>query len=168
MRQTLVLITVILLLAFGCTAAVETPGQKVNLEVERASLLETDRALAEAYSTSDTPLDTVFASFTNDARVLAPDMPMALGWEASREIFANLEALPGYSLTYRPTTADVSSAADLGYTIGTYHMQLPDGDGNVVEIEGKYLSVWKRQPDGRWKIAVDMFNSNGPPVPVVE
>ena len=60
------------------------------------------------------------------------------------------------------------SGADLGYTIGTYHMQLPDGDGNVVEIEGKYLSVWKRQPDGRWKIAVDMFNSNGPPVPVVE
>ena len=62
----------------------------------------------------------------------------------------------------------VGSAADLGYTIGTYHMQLPDGDGSVVEIDGKYLSVWKRQPDGRWKIAVDMFNSDGPPVPVAE
>ncbi len=168
MRQLLVLVTLILLLAFGCTASVETPRQEADLEAERASLLEADRALAEAYSTSDNPLDTVFASFADDARVLAPATPIAVGWEASRTVFAKLEALPGYSLAWSPTTADVGSGADLGYTIGTYHMQLPDGDGNVVEIEGKYLSVWKRQPDGRWKIAVDMFNSNGPPVPVVE
>ena len=168
MRQALVLVTVILLLAFGCTAAVESPRQEVDLEAERASLLETDRALSEAYSTSDTPLDTVFASFDDDVRVLAPDAPIALGWEASRAVFAKLEALPGYSLAWSPTTADVGSAADLGYTIGTYHMQLPDGDGNPVEIDGKYLSLWKRQPDGSWKIAVDMFNSDGPPVPVAE
>ncbi len=168
MRQPLVLVTVILLLAFGCTAAVETPRQEADLEAERASLLEADRALAEAYSTSDNPLDTVFASFAADARVLAPATPIALGWEASRAVFAKLEALPGYSLAWSPTTADVGSGADLGYTIGTYHMQLPDDDGNAVEIDGKYLSVWKRQADGSWKIVVDMFNSDGPPVPVAE
>ena len=168
MRQSLVSVTVMLLLAFGCTAAVEAPGHEVDLEAERASLLETDRALAEAYSTSDTPLDAVFASFADDVRVLAPDIPIALGWEASRAVFAKLEALPGYSLTWSPTTADIGSAADLGYTIGTYHMQLPDGDDNTVEIDGKYLSLWKRQPDGSWKIAVDMFNSDGPSVSATE
>jgi ketosteroid isomerase-like protein len=163
-----VLVTLILLLPIGCATAVESPTQEEDLEAERASLLDTDRALSEAYATSDTPLDTVFASFSDDARVLAPEAPIALGWEASRAVFANLEALPGYSLTWSPTTAEVGSGADLGYTIGTYHMQLPDGDGNVAEIDGKYLSIWKRQSDGRWKITVDMFNSNGPPVPVAE
>ena len=168
MRRPLVIVILTLLLAIGCTTAVESPTQELDLEAERASLLEADRALSEAYSTSDTPLDTVFASFSGDARVLAPEVPIALGWEASRAVFANLEALPGYSLAWSPMTADVGSAADLGYTIGTYHMQLPDGQGNGVEIDGKYLSVWRRQPDGSWKIAVDMFNSNGPPVPVTE
>ncbi len=168
MRQPLVLVTVILLLASGCTATGETPRQEADLEAQRASLLEADRALAEAYSTSDTPLDAVFAFFADDARVLAPDVPIALGWEASRAVFAKLEALPGYSLSWSPTTADIGSAADLGYTIGTYHMQLPDDDGNTVEVDGKYLSLWKRQPDGSWKIAVDMFNSDGPPVPATE
>ena len=155
MRQLLVLVAVILLLTLGCTAAVETSGQDIDLEAERALLLETDRRLAETYSTSETPLDTIFASFTDDSRVLAPDIPMAEGWEASRAVFAKLEALPGYSLKYSPVMADVGGAADLGYTIGTYHMKLPDSDGNMVEIDGKYLSLWKRQPDGNWKIAVE-------------
>ncbi len=168
MRQLLVLVAVILLLTLGCTAAVETSGQDIDLEAERALLLETDRTQAEAYSTSETPLDTIFASFTDDARVLAPGIPMAEGWEASRAVFATLEALPGYSLEYSPAIADVGGAADLGYTIGTYHMKLPGSDGSIVEIDGKYLSIWKRQPDGNWKIAVDMFNTDGPPVPATE
>ncbi len=168
MRQLLVFVAVILLLTLGCTAVVDTSGHDIDLEAERALLLETDRTLAEAYSTSETPLDTIFASFTDDARVLAPDIPMAEGWEASRAVFAKLEALPGYSLKYSPVLADVGGAADLGYTIGTYHMTLPDSDGNIVEINGKYLSLWKRQPDGNWKIAVDMFNADGPPVPANE
>ena len=168
MRQLIVLVAVILLLTLGCTSAVETSGQDIDLEAERAVLLEKDRTQSEAYSTSETPLDTIFASFADDARVLAPGIPMAEGWEASRAVFAKLEALPGYSLEYSPAIADVGGAADLGYTIGTYHMKLPGSDGSIVEIDGKYLSIWKRQPDGSWKIAVDMFNADGPPVPATE
>ncbi len=168
MRQIIVLVAVILLLTLGCTSAVETSGQDIDLEAERTVLLETDRTQSEAYSTSETPLDTIFSSFTDDARVLAPGIPMAEGWEASRAVFAKLEALPGYSLEYSPAIADVGGAADLGYTIGTYHMKLPGSDGSIAEIDGKYLTIWKRQPDGNWKIAVDMFNANGPPVPATE
>ncbi len=168
MRQHCVLVAAILLFTLSCTTTVETSGRDIDLEAERTLLLKTDRTLHEASWASETPLDTIFASFTDDARVLAPDIPMAEGWEASRAVFAKLEALPGYSLKWSPAIADVGAAADLGYTIGTYHMQLPDGDGNTVEIDGKYLSLWKRQPDGSWKIAVDMFNSDGPPVPATE
>lgn len=168
MRRFLLSAVALPLSVLGCTAAVELPGPERDLPAERALLLETDRALAAAYATSATPLDTIFASFTEDARVLAPDLPMAEGWEASRAVFARLEALPGYSLEYSPSLAEVGSAADLGYTLGTYRMTLPDGDGGLVEIRGKYLSLWRRQADGRWKIAVDVFNADGPPVPVRE
>ena len=168
MRQSFVLVAVFMLFTLGCTAAVDPSGQGIDLEAERALLLETDRAQAMAYSTSDTPLDTIFAAFTDDARVLAPGTPIAEGWEASRALFARLEALPGYSLEYSPTMADVGGAAELGYTIGTYHMNLPSGDGTIANIEGKYLTIWKRQADGNWKIAVDMFNTDGPSVPATE
>ena len=159
MRQLLVLVAVILLLGLGCTAAVETSGQDIDLEAERALLLETDRTQAEAYSTSETPLDTIFASFAEDARVLAPGIPMAEGWEASRAVFAKLEALPGYSLEYSPAMADVGGAADLGYTIGTYHMKLPGSDGSIAEIGDANAILESERQGGRNQIIVD---STGP------
>ena len=78
-------------------------------------------------------------------------------------IFAALAELPGYSLRWQAEIAEVSGAADLGYTIGPYHMEFQDPEGNPVVIDGKFLTIWKRQPDGSWKTAVDMFNEDGPP-----
>jgi ketosteroid isomerase-like protein len=31
--------------------------------------------------------------------------------------------------------------------------------------KGKYVEIWKKQPDGSWKCAVDMFNSDLPAAP---
>lgn len=144
-------------------AAHAVAAQEVDQEAQAASLMEADRAMFEASSTSDSPLDALMAHFADDAKVLAPDAPMARGKEASRAVFAELYAMPGFSLTWKPTTADVS--ADLGYTIGTYHMEFQGSEGGPVAIDGKYMTVWKKQSDGTWKVAVDMFNANGPPAP---
>jgi len=160
MRQLLMVTAVSLFLAIGCAPAAGPPVQELDLQAERAALLEADRGVFEAYSTSDTPLDTLFTFFTDDAIVLPPDAPMARGKEESRAVFAALEAMPGYSLTWSASMADVGGVADLGYTIGTYHMAFQDPGGNPVEIDGKFMTVWKKQPDGTWKIAVDMFNAN--------
>jgi ketosteroid isomerase-like protein len=32
----------------------------------------------------------------------------------------------------------------------------------MIMDDGKYSTVWKKQADGSWKLAVDMFNSNTP------
>ena len=168
MRQLFVATAVSLLLALGCAPAAESPVQQVDLEAERASLIEADRAFFEAYSTSDSPLDTLFNHFADGANVLPPGAPMARDKEESLAVFAALEELPGYSLTWSASKADVGGAGDLGYTIGTYHMEFQDPEGNPVEIDGKFMTVWKKQPDGTWKIAVDMFNANGATTSVEE
>lgn len=158
---------------FGSTAGcllllASTPhplgAQEVNQEAEEASLMEADRAMFQAYSTSSSPLDSIMTHWADDAKVLPPDAPMARGKEASRAVFAELEAMPGYSLTWEPSIAEASG--DLGYTIGTYHMELQDSEGRPLAIDGKYMTVWRKQPDGTWKVAVDMFNANGAPAPV--
>ena len=33
---------------------------------------------------------------------------------------------------------------------------------------GKYLEVWKKQADGKWKVVADMFNSDLPLAPPAE
>jgi ketosteroid isomerase-like protein len=161
MRQLVAVIAVSLFLGLGCAPAGGPSTNEVDLEAERASLLEADRAMFEATSTSDTPVDTVMTHFTDDANVLAPGAPMARGKEQSREMFAALYGLPGFSLSWTASIAEVGGAADLGYTIGTYHMEFQDPEGRPVEVDGKFMTVWKRQPDNTWKVAVDMFNDNG-------
>lgn len=166
MRHILVWIAVILPLILATPLAHSASGQDLDLEAERAALLETDRAMAAAYTTSDAPLEVIFATFADDLRILAPDVPMVEGAEGAKAMWNQLSSLPGYSLRFTPVYAEVGGAADLGYTIGTYHMTVPNADGEVVAIDGKYLTVWRRDADGVWKMAVDMFNSDGPPVPV--
>ncbi len=164
MRQLVAVTVVSLFLTFGCAPTDNSQAQEVDQDAERASLMEADRAMYEAYSTGDSPVDALMSHFAGDANVLAPDMPIARGLEGSRAVFDAMEAMPGYSLTWSPSTGDAGGI--LGYTVGTYRIELQDPDGNPLAIDGKYMTVWKKQSDGTWKVAVDMFNANGPPMPV--
>ncbi|PTX22283.1 hypothetical protein C8N40_101105 [Pontibacter mucosus] len=64
-------------------------------------------------------------------------------------------------LTWYPAYADISSSLDWGYTTGPYAFKAAPED-TATAGAGFYLSVWKKQPDGQWKVAIDMGNSFAP------
>jgi len=158
--------SVFLLLTAGCAAPGEAPAPEVDLAAERASLMQADEAWFAEYSASDNRPDTFVNRILDDANLLPPDAPMARGKEAIRGVIAMLEAVPGYSITWSAAAADVGSAGDLGYTMGTYEITMEGPEGTPVRIDGKYLTVWKKQADGAWMVTLDMFNADGPPSPV--
>ncbi|MDJ0751883.1 MAG: hypothetical protein QNJ45_00080 [Ardenticatenaceae bacterium] len=50
------------------------------------------------------------------------------------------------------------------YSHGTYGYTLtPKEGGDTMRIDGKFLTVFEKQPDGSWKMLVDCFNYDGPP-----
>lgn len=68
----------------------------------------------------------------------------------------------GSSLTWEPLQAEVSDAFDLGYTHGTFESRFPGPNGELSVTTGKYLTVWRKQPDGSWKVAADIGNDDPP------
>ena len=40
-------------------------------------------------------------------------------------------------------------------------MTLPGVEGPIPD-HGKYIEIWRRQSDGSWKVALDIFNSDLP------
>jgi ketosteroid isomerase-like protein len=50
---------------------------------------------------------------------------------------------------------DISAAGDLGYTTGPV-LFMPQGPDAKPPFHGIYFSVWQKQADGSWKVAVDM------------
>jgi ketosteroid isomerase-like protein len=69
----------------------------------------------------------------------------------------------GTTLTWTAVKADMSASGDLGYTYGNYIYTAKNKEGRLVANYGKYTSIWKKQKDGQWKVAVDMGNSSPDP-----
>jgi ketosteroid isomerase-like protein len=53
-----------------------------------------------------------------------------------------------------------SHSGDLGYSTGTYTATF----GEMTD-KGKYVTIWRKQSDGSWKVTEDMFNSDLPMLP---
>ncbi|MGO9337377.1 MAG: YybH family protein [Terracidiphilus sp.] len=66
-----------------------------------------------------------------------------------------------YQLTWAPTDAAMGPSGDMGYTWGHYEGHSKDANGNPVTTSGRYMTIWRRQPDGNWKVVLDA-GSNEP------
>lgn len=60
-----------------------------------------------------------------------------------------------YQLTWTPTDAVMSPAGDMGYTWGHYEGHSKDANGNPITTSGRYITIWRKQPDGTWKVVLD-------------
>ena len=58
-------------------------------------------------------------------------------------------------MTWEPKNATLSSSGDLGYTYGVYSLKRKAVDSIIY---GSYVTIWKRQPDGKWKFVLQSGN----------
>ena len=56
------------------------------------------------------------------------------------------------AFTWEPRTGDVAASGDLGWLTGP--VRYPQADGSV--RHGCYFSVWKKQPDGSFRVILDI------------
>jgi ketosteroid isomerase-like protein len=97
--------------------------------------------------------------FAEDAVVLNNGQPATLGRGA---IAAQAQWDPKvYQLTWAPQGAQMGPSNDMGFTWGHYEGHSKDRNGKPVVISGRYMTVWKKMPDGSWKVAMDA-SSNEP------
>jgi len=66
-------------------------------------------------------------------------------------------------LQWTPVGADISASGDIGYTYGNFEFHSKDTEGKPHVDYGKYTSIWKLQPDGTWKVVLDMGNASPEP-----
>ncbi len=67
-----------------------------------------------------------------------------------------------YQLQWQPTGGQMGPSGDMGFTWGHYDGHSKDRNGNDVVTSGRYITVWKKLPDGTWKVALDA-SANEPP-----
>ena len=91
--------------------------------------------------------------FAEDAVTLNNGKPAVLGHTA---IAAQAQWDPKtYQLTWVPQGAQMGPSNDMGFTWGHYEGTGKDAHGQPVTHSGRYMTVWKRMPDGSWKVSLD-------------
>src|SRR5688572_22100809 len=125
-------------------------ASNTTVDEERARILAADRQWAQ----STTNLEKFASYLAVEANFYAPGAPVHRGAAAFGRAFGELSKVPGFSLTWIAEKAEVSNSGDLGYSTGTYTATF----GETTD-KGKYVTIWRKQSDGSWKVVEDVFNS---------
>ncbi len=133
---------------FGCTGAAAPAA-------DPSVLMEADRAFAKAVA--DGGVDAWVSWLAPDGAQIVPGAGEVRGPDAIRSLMAYLDD-PGSTLTWEPLRAEIATSGDLGWTTGTYESESMGADGRVRRGHGRYVTIWKKQADGRWKVAMDLGN----------
>jgi len=116
-------------------------------------LLEADLAFAQA--TARKGVEGFKSFLAEDVATLRPDQPVIRGKDAVAARWATLLNNSALSIRWRPLEAAIAGAGDLGYTIGSYEITRTDGQEKQIVGTGKYVTIWRKQRDGSWKVAFD-------------
>lgn len=104
----------------------------------------------------------IVRNYSEDAIVMLPGMP---AWRGRTDIIASSMKLVG-SITFSDakfSAENIDVAGDFAIETGTYHFMITPKGGKPSPDKGKYVSVWKKQADGSWKLYRDISNSDTSP-----
>jgi uncharacterized protein (TIGR02246 family) len=127
---------------------------------ESAALADVRRAIdrgnaqwSEGWAKGDAAM--VAAVFADDGVQLAGSGKLIKGRQqiAERQKAAMQGADPGVKVTV--TTVNVWLDGDTAYETGKYKYEYKEKGKPGVD-EGRYVTIWKRQKDGSWKLTMDM------------
>ena len=119
------------------------------------SLVESERAFA-AMSLAKGIKAAFLANLADDGILFRP------GPVNGKELWRKRPDTSAARLEWAPIYADIAASGDVGYTTGWSIFTLsPDVD--QPPYHGYFVTVWKKQPDGTWKFALDLGVGNDHP-----
>lgn len=133
--------------------AQENGGAASDSAAAAAQFAQIYTTFAEAYRQADPAM--VSALYADDAFYLAPGEPIERGRAAVDSAFAFLKegGRPGPAISF--DIVDRGVRGDLAYDIGYFRL-------GSRQPNGKFIVIWKRGDDGRWRFWADGYSNVDP------
>ena len=142
-----------LLALTAITRASEDPAAVARAAIEKVN------AAFEAEFEAGKP-EALAAMYTEDAIAFPPGAEMVKGRQSIAQLWK--ETMGSGVKKIDLMTLDIGVSGDVAHETGTVQLTItPEGKGSITGL-AKYLVVWKRQPDGSWKIHRDIWNDLPP------
>lgn len=134
----------------------------VDLNAEREKVLEADRQFA--VETLERGGDGWADYFAEDA-IMFPASGRIVGQDSIRATMTRVMTPDAPKLLWEPESAVIGKGGDLAFTIGRWQSVAEAHGEKTVLAQGNYLTVWRKEPDGEWKVITDMGNMDQPQSP---
>ncbi len=154
-RSVLLAALALALASTACQPAAQEAGPLSDADV--SAIRGVVDALREADLAGD--WEAVVALYAEDAVFMMPDQPEfgRAAWRAGLD-----EAqMTFHELTFE--VAEIDGRADLAFLRGTFSATLSVAEAEPMETVGKIVWILKKQPDGSWLIALQIWHFDQPP-----
>lgn len=124
--------------------------QRSDMQTAKEEMMQADRDFSKL-SESD-GMNKAFLTYFDSAGVLLrSNHKPTIGIAEIRKLYTRPDE--GFTLTWEPVYGDISISCDMGFTVGIWTLTT---EGNT--SKGTYLSVWRKNKEGKWKLAADTGN----------
>ena len=137
-----------------CAAACTTKSKPVDASSAISELMTTDKAFSQR--SSEVGMNTAYIEFLDSNGVLLRPHQMTL-MSADAVDYLIQQNDKDFTITWKPEKAAVAASGDLGYTYGYYAVKPSFAD---TSLYGTYISIWKKQKDGIWKLVLNSGNND--------
>jgi len=143
------------LFAISCTQ----PAAKYDEKADKAAIATITEQEMAAFSSGD--INALENLASDDIKIMPPNEPAVTGKEALRTWAENLYSMVNIQGEY--TSSDLTLAGDWAFERLTFNLTMtPVNGGESIQETGKGIHIYKRQADGSWKIAQDIWNTDNP------
>ena len=137
--------------AAGCQA----PPPAGLTAADEAALARTSEAYSRAAVSGD--MAALAALYAEDAILLPPNQGAVEGRGAIQAFFETFPTITEFQLEQM----EIEGGADMAWVRGAYSMKIAVPNVAIpASDQGKYVEIWKKQADGSWMIARDIYNSD--------
>ena len=152
MKKSLLMITGLVLITFLSSVLVFAQ----SIEADKSAILESQKQYTIGVNTGN--YDLWMSLWDENGIKMEPNHPAIIGKEAISQAVRELFKQPPPEM--KIINEDLEIGGQWAFGRGNYTIKIPN---LPMLIEGKYLTIYKKQGDGSWKIFRDCYNSNTPP-----
>jgi ketosteroid isomerase-like protein len=130
----------------------------MDLASEKTRLLHRDAEWATA-AAEGRDIELILSFWTDDAVAIPPGLPSVIGKAALRRYVEGSLQVPGFRITWTSNDVAISPDGNLAYMFGRNAVTMNAPDGTPTTTEGRAVTIWRRESDGEWRCAVDIWNA---------
>ena len=158
MRMSMILLS--LLVFVSCQQALTEPQGLTDADKEKINALR--ETFEKAFLAED--VSGLTALYTEDALMMPPNAELVRGKADIQKLFEGVSGQEGELTGYSETQVEVFGEGGVAHEIKTIISSgKPPGSETSITYKSKTVWILRKQDDGTWKIAVDIWNSDQPP-----